>query len=57
MIDSVNKDRLRSLAAQVDAVATAVYGVSVDCNPTERQMVGMWRILLDIAEELDNMSR
>ena len=57
MVDSVDKDRLRFLTTRVDAVATAVYGVSVDCNPTERQMVGMWGILLDIAEELDNMSR
>jgi len=53
---SIDFDNLHNLAAQVDAMATAITGLGVDKNPTERELFGMWFILNGIAKELNEMS-
>ena len=49
-------DRVREIAAQVDAMATAVNGLSTERNPTERELLGMKIILVSCAQELDDMA-
>jgi hypothetical protein len=49
-------DDIHDMAAQVDAIATAVYGISRDNGPSERELYGMWLILVEIAKKLDVMS-
>jgi len=47
-----DNDTLRYLAAQVAAMATAITGLDVEQNPTEKELFGMWLILTDISKKL-----
>jgi hypothetical protein len=50
-------NEIHDMAAQVDAMAIAVYGLNKnDTMPSERELYGIWSILTGIAQKLDVIS-